>query len=147
MKLLELFNSQKTLFHYSRKVDVERLKKDGKLKLNNSKISLTKDPKSIKGHFGEILLEISIDKLKTRGANLLEIKYEFDWLLKCDLLRYVSGENADHWNDWVDENYPEAKSSERKSIINNELNELYGFENEVIALDLPYLYLEDLEIK
>lgn len=122
---------QANLFHRMSTQELEALRTTGEWVLPSSRLATSKTQEGGSGDdFGPVQAELDGQMLQKRGAKFLEVQYNLDWLDQAGELVYVTARTREDWMEWAEEEYPD---DDPKEVIDNEIQETFGSEQEVIV--------------
>lgn len=139
-----------TLYKVIIEKQFQELTKNSKICFGNRNISFTKDLSFRHGEFGDYVLEV--DRSIFLKSRIFEIRYNLDWLIKNHLLKKITGRNVSDWINVTKEDYSSSISKEKLEdenvlykLINDEIEELYSWEQEVVVKRLGCILIEDIK--
>ena len=129
MKLLELAAKDRKLYHRMSTEHWNRLRADGELPLKRGTLCTSHDRNAnAEKDFGDILLQVDVAKLVARGAKVVDMVYDLDWLEKNGLVKHVTGMTRAEWLEYAKMSTGSADPED----ANEELADAYSDEKEVV---------------
>ena len=126
----------------SRRALREDLSKHGYIEIDGP-VSFTSEPTERHAEFGSYIIGVNRESV-CRDFECVDVIYEVSWMEEHpDILLRVTGQTMEEWMDWAKENYDmlygtrEPTYSELASLIQDEIYNLYAWEEEVVVEGHP----------
>ena len=141
MKLQELFESTMRFYYKAVPLDTFTLifSVGYKYPTNTKFVSVTDDKSNLKTEFGNKFIKI------TTNCKFGKIVYSWGWMQDHpDICEYVTGKTLEAWKDIGIKEFPDSKE-DQWDFIDNEIEELYSDEKEIILVGLKELNKDNCE--